>query len=34
MYRRLADTTIALCDGLNSTSIVNIQYIVKITKSM
>ncbi len=29
MYKRLADTTIALCDGLNSTGIVNIQYIVK-----
>ena len=32
MYRRLADTTIALCDGLNSTGIVNIQYIVKDNK--
>ena len=29
MYKRLADTTIALCDGLKSTGIVNIQYIVK-----
>ena len=29
MYKKLADTTIALCDGLKSTGIVNIQYIVK-----
>ena len=29
MYKKLTDTTIALCDGLKSTGIVNIQYIVK-----